>query len=172
MAENTKNIEKGSVSKAEKILASIQEQTGPKPDCNFLLDGDIKRDENHNLIINIKSPVDFSFLYIKSAKHIFDIGGVKCFMPKRDMLGGVNGSFVCDNVYECNNYPNLALLLAPNLDKGVQFNFEQVPISDAQIEQWKNRFGEQIRAIFLNYYKPYGVTMKFTAETIVKQEHH
>ena len=92
----------------------------------YLLEIEINRSSEAELTIFLKGKNQWKSLSASSNK-TFLIGGIECFYPKDQQLDGISSSFYADSVFEINNYPNLNLLLAKDIETGVTFNFGKYP---------------------------------------------
>lgn len=137
-----------------------------------LLDLQVQRNADSRLRITLQSsPELWAFLRHESGQKI-NIGGVKCFRPKNDQLQGVRGYFIPDgNVFETEEGPNLNLLLAVDIDKGITFDFGQFPISESRMRDWIAKFKEQVKIIYLTYIKPIDVRVTFNTQTVESEFH-
>lgn len=125
-----------------------------------------------NLIFTMQGKSDmFKFLRRQDGA-TYVIGGVTCWRPRFEQLEGVKGNFVLsETAFEHNNVPNLMLLMAQDLDRGVTFRFPDVPVSEQRVKRWLGEFEIQIRMLYLAYIKPTTHRAEFTTQTIVREHH-
>lgn len=102
----------------------------------------------------------------------YTFAGQKCFYPAQMELRGVRGMFDLENqAYESNGFPNLAMLLACDMDNGATFNFGAFPVSEQKLYEWTNLLKQQVKCIFCAYIKPVNVEMEVTCATIEVESH-
>lgn len=126
------------------------------------------------LQIEVSSPVDWS-AFANKTKGLFKLGGVECYTPKdvSNFLSeiGVKGYFSTHPDFFYENYPNLTLLLARDIQKGVTFNFGLVPIPDSKIELFLTLLKEQAKTIYLTSMKPVRKTIQIDTTTVESERH-
>ena len=136
-----------------------------------ILSVEVKRNQEGWLEIKLQSPIDWKVFKRTTSRDILRIGNIECYYPKSDTYPGLKSYFYNDNVFEYNDYPNLNLLLAKEIDKGVTFVFNTFPVSDQKIRTWLQRFNEQIKILYLSYCKPINISLVITSETIEREMH-
>ncbi len=147
-----------------------------KQNGNVLMEIQIPRNLERGLEIHLKSSINWSNLLghkaaDKQPEKVMEIGRVVCYQPKNDRLDGVNGLFAKQSVHEHEEYPNLMLLLAKDLHKGVVFNFGSFPVSEQKLKEWIIKFREQIKVIYLTYFKPLNISVVISSQTVEVEEH-
>jgi len=169
MSENIKQPNKMSKN-AEKNTDSPLVMEGSKViDQKKALDVRVIRNPHDGFQIYIQSNLDWSFLRDPN-KQMNQLGKVQCFYPKSDHLEGIPGFFV-GNGWEADGYPNLWLLLAKDLPKGVVFSFGLIPVSEDKIVNWVARLKEQIKALYLTHLKPVNMSVTFSTTTVENDSH-
>lgn len=122
------------------------------------------------LRIYLQSPLDWS-LFAADKQALFTLGGVECRVPRSNKLPNVPGHFRADNVFDYDDYPNLCLLLAKNLQEGVWFDFGLMAISDDRLIHWAGNLKCQVKILYLTHLKPVNIEIQFTAATVEKESH-
>lgn len=138
---------------------------------NRLLTSEIKRDKDGGLQIFVQSDETLWKQFARSDKTTCNFAGVVCYRPAQQELNGVNGYFMIDDTPEVENMPNLMLLLAKDLDKGVTYNFGMLPISEDKLKEFAKQWERQVRIIYLTYIKPVDIRVEFSTKTIDREFH-
>lgn len=124
--------------------------------------------------IFLQSPHNFS-IFAANTKDTFKLGNVDCYLPRHgdgSQLNGVNGIFITEkDRFQRDNFFNLALLLARDIDKGVTFNFGVFPISEEKITEYLQNFKQQIKMLYLTYMKPIGISVIINTQTVEVEGH-
>jgi hypothetical protein len=130
---------------------------------------DFSRDENAHLIIKIKGR-DCWKQFRHQDESLCTIAGVKCYRPKQDiMLNDIRGRFVIDSVHEYDEYPNLMLIMAKDIETGVTFDFGNVPMSESRCYSWADNLKYQLTTLYLAYVKPVNIKATFTTQIVEKK---
>ena len=135
-----------------------------------IISGEARRNQEGWLEIKLQSPIDWK-VFRRTNRDTFRIGNVECYYPKSDTYPGLKSYFYSDNVFEYNDYPNLNLILAKEIDKRVTFVFNSFPISDQKIRNWAQRFNEQVKILYLSYCKPIVISFVISSETVEREFH-
>ena len=135
-----------------------------------IISGEARRNQEGWLEIKLQSPIDWK-VFRRTNRDTFRIGNVECYHSKADTYPGLKAYFYNDNVFEYNDYPNLNLILAKEIEKGVTFVFNSLPVSDQKIRNWLQKFNEQIKILYLSYCKPINISLVITSETIEREMH-
>lgn len=123
------------------------------------------------LKIEMNSSVDFS-MFRRGDNKTITIGGVKCFLPRQDSYPNIECPFISDSVWESEGYPNLSMILAENLNEGVQFNLGCFPISDDKIANYLQKMKDSVNRLYLSYLKEIDTTINIRFETIENEKHY
>jgi hypothetical protein len=134
-----------------------------------ILELEFNRNSEKGLSISMKSPVNWK-LFASAGDPTVTIGKVKCYRAKLSRLDGIKSYFVNENTFEYDNFPNLAMLFAENIDKGVIFEFGAVPISDEKITSWLTQVKKDVKIFYLTHCKPVSVKLQITSSVIEKEE--
>lgn len=156
------------MSEENKIIGPIE--STKKIEGRKIMTGQIKRNMEGTIEIKLQSSIDWK-MFKRAGKDTIKIGNVECYYPRNDSVPGVKGFFYYDNVFENNDFPNLCLILAKEIEKGVTFVFNSYPISEVRIKNWIQKFNEQIKILYLSYCKPINISISITSE-IVEREFH
>jgi len=125
--------------------------------------------------IFLQSEYDFNKLFAAKGDKTFNLGGVKCGIPRNGdgyQLQGVRGYFnTHSETFEYEGFLNLSLLLAKDIKNGVTFNFGVFPISQEKIQQYAENFKQQVKMIYLTYMKTIKYSVVFNTVTIEEEQH-
>ena len=125
------------------------------------------------LQITLQSNRNFRFLTDETDK-TFKLGGVDCFVPRGGngyQLPGVFGYFRTEKEsFQAENYLNLSMLLAKDINKGVTFNFGIFPLSEDKVNELASNFKQQIKMLWATYMREINVSMTFTASIVETEE--
>lgn len=140
------------------------------PEMRKILRVRVSRSCEEGLIIFIQSSLNWSVFakHPNNDEYEFQLGGVKCYVPKEMRLENVLGQFYTENVWEFDDYPNLSLLLAKGIKEGVTFNFGILAVSDEKIAAFINNLKLQAKMLYFTYLKPVDVEASFTTEIVEK----
>jgi hypothetical protein len=83
----------------------------------------------------------------------------------------VPGFFTMEDNFIFEEFPNMTMLLASDLSRGVTFNFGKIPVSEKKLNEWKDEFEKQVRIIYLTYIKPVNIRASFTTSTVSSTFH-
>lgn len=156
---------------AEQNITTLEPiQFTKKIEGKKIISGEVRRNQEGWLEIKLRSPIDWK-IFRRTSRETLRIGNVECYYPKCDTYPGLKSYFYYDNLFEHNDYPNLNLLLAKDVDKGVTFVFNSFPISDQKIKSWVQKFNEQVKILYLSYCKPINISFVITSETIEREVH-
>lgn len=129
----------------------------------------IIRNGRVGLQIYLQSKLDWSMFRSKQNEQTKNIGKVPCYYPEKDHYPEIPGAFAGDG-WEFEDYPNLWMLLARDLDKGVTFNFGLIPVSGEKLTVWVAKLKEQVKAMYLTFMKDVDTTVYFTTETVERSQ--
>ena len=137
-----------------------------------ILEFAVKRDSESGFQIFLKGQKDiWKTLKNEAINNPVMIGGVKCDYPRNESLKNIQGYFLVENRYECEDSLNLTLLLAKDIEQGVTFNFGYVPISDDRLYDLRDKLKEQVKRIYLQYIKPVDTRVFFNTSTCEEEIH-
>ena len=151
----------------EKVVESA---ATARVECSRILEMNFRRD-NDALKIELKSTLDWK-LFRRNNKETVNIGGVVCYRPRNTELEGVDSCFSMEASHEYNGFPNLTMLLAQDIQKGVTFNFPPMPIVESRVLNWLQKMKEDAKIMYLTYCKPVNVSVVITSETVEREIHH
>jgi hypothetical protein len=137
------------------------------PETRKILKVRVNRDCETGLKVFIQSNLDWS-VFMNKEKGTFLLGGVKCFFPKESRLPNIPGQFRTDNEYEYDDFVNLSLLLAEDINKGVTYDFGILAVSDDKIASWIANLKQQAKILYFSYLKPIGIEVCFSTEMVEK----
>lgn len=126
----------------------------------------VSRDAN-GLAFQIKSQVNWAAFFGRK-DDIFSLVGVECFVPMQSQFPNIEAYFQQAG-WQCEDMPNLAILLAKDISNGVTFNFGKVPVSEEKIIKWVAQFKNLIKNLYFTYVKPVNVHVNITAEIVEKE---
>lgn len=137
------------------------------------LEARILRDgKTGEIMVSVKSPKNWSAIYDKSQRTIV-WAGIECYLPQTSGLFGLRSKFSPDyHDMWYNDYPNLMVLLAKDINNGVTFKFGAFPVAQERMEDWARLLKEEAKIIFLSYLKPFDIIVKITCETIENEIHY
>lgn len=130
--------------------------------------------DSNGLRICLQSNKDFSFLRDKTTEKTFKLGGVDCWLPRQgneSTLPGIPGCFYTNkDRFQAENYLNLSMFLAKDLDKGVEYQFDSFPLSSEKVKEFGNNFHTQIKLIWATYLRKTSISMTFQANIVDIEE--
>lgn len=129
----------------------------------------IKRNTQTELEIFVQSHPSYWKFMRRDDQTTFKLAGIVCYKPKMDRFQGVNGFCYLDSIHEVQDYPNLALLLAKDIEQGVKFNFGPFPISRERLKDWISKFETQVKMLYFQYSKPQEYSLDITTELVQKE---
>ncbi len=123
------------------------------------------------LQIKVSSAFNWKLLGREDKTVVF--GNQKCFAPKKEILPNVPGCFKVDNLAYMvdGQQPNLMILLAEELAEGkeVTYNFGPMPVSDETMAEWKTKLYDQIKILYLTYFKPTSYEVCITSVAVERE---
>ncbi|MEK6878428.1 MAG: hypothetical protein AABY22_02410 [Nanoarchaeota archaeon] len=155
----------------DKTLETKTDQNFAKDGLNkkILLEITVSRD-SQGLKIYLKSIQNWG-AFIQENSGEVEIGKVKCFLSKTGGVEGVPGYFIASDVFEYNEYPNMNMLLAKNINNGVKFDFWAFPMSENKVKDWIDKFKKQTKILYLTYCKKLNITTIITTHTVEEENH-
>ena len=132
----------------------------------------VERDAVHGLRITIQSFLDWS-QFARSKDSFMKIGGVDCYTPKQERINIGQGGYFSTNPsdWSLDDFPNLSMLLAKDIQNGATFNFGLIAVSDERLKEWLINLKTQVKVLYLTYIKPFDVEVDITSETVERERH-
>lgn len=132
---------------------------------------EIEQNEQSRLLLRLKGKNVWQPFAAENGK-TFILGGVTCFTPRKSQIEDCGAFFLTENILIYNNeYPNLSILLAKDIENGVTFDFGIIPISSERLTLIQQLLEEQIRMLYLSYLKPKRHSVRITTETVTEEIH-
>ncbi len=131
----------------------------------------IPRNLEKGFEITLQSPINWAAVLAKKPEKLLNIGQVPCFAPDKQHLDGINGVFLTESLFTHEDFPNLNMLLARDLKTGVTFNFGMIPVSQDNITDWVAKFREQVKMIYLSFFKPLNISCTISSHTVEEEVH-
>ena len=156
---------------AEENIATLEPiQSIKKIEGKKILSIEVRRNSEGWFEVKLQSPIDWK-MFRRMNRDTVKIGNIDCYYPKAETYPGLKAYFYYDNVFEYNDYPNLNLILAKEIEKGVTFVFNSFPVSDQKIRNWLQKFNEQVKILYLSYCKPINISLVISSETVEREFH-